>query len=440
MNVLRKKYLFYIFLFSYGVRLIWWVFIVGHPERAFEPDSFGYIQLAESLRDSHTFPSIFRTPGYPFFIALIYSISGKFPQAVLIFQYFLDSLTALLVVLIFFRIFRKPVYSYIAGILYALNPFTVFYSNLILTETLFTFILATAVYFFILFLQDYQRKYLILSSFLLGLCTLCRPISLYLPLLLIPFILTIGYRIKDKIINVLIFLMIFYIILLPWYVRNYHKYDYWTLATVKDFNIFYYEAPAILMYRSNPFLKIQFGMDKILAEYQENIWFKARAKYGWDNKRPFEIHNDPEKVIILKKEGFKVIQQNPLSFSVIHLNGIGRILFPFYPHFEIFLGNDFKIIKIVCFSMDFIIMGFSLLGVILTLKRNPDIRFNRVITVSMIVLIFYFTFLPGVTGYNRFRLPVLPFISIFSSFGLMEILKLFNLRKKRSIESLDRFL
>src|SRR4030042_906841 len=342
MSRVKTKYLFYIFLFSLSLRFIWWIFIINHPERAFEPDSSLYVELAEKLIDWHIFPSILRTPVYPFFIATVYSIFGKFPQGVLIVQYFLDSVTAIVIPLIFYRIFGNVKYSYISGFFYAVNPFAIFYSNLILTETLFTCILTLSVFFLILFLRNQQMKYLISSSFLLGIGTLCRPISLYLPLLLVAFVLTIGNRMKDKIINCLIFLMIFYITLLPWYIRNYQKYDSWTLSAISDKNIFCYEAPAILMYKSNPFLKIQFGMDKILEEYQKNMWAKIREKYGWDNKSPFEIGNEPKKLIILREEGLKVIQENPLSFLVIHLNGIGRTLFPFYPYFNKLIGYESK--------------------------------------------------------------------------------------------------
>lgn len=189
MNSLTPKPVLYIFLLSLTLRLIFFVFIYDHPERAFDADSFGYVRLAESLLDTQTFPSIFRTPVYPFFIAAIYSIFGKFLQAILIFQYLLDSLTALFVVLMFFRISGNIRYSYIAGIMYAINPFAIFYSNMMLSEILFTFLCSIAIYFFILSLRSFKKRYFIVSAIFLALGTLCRPISLYLPLIIAPFTL-----------------------------------------------------------------------------------------------------------------------------------------------------------------------------------------------------------------------------------------------------------
>lgn len=107
--------LLYIFLFSLSVRFIFWVCIFHHPERAFDNDSNGYLSLAEALLDSHTFPSILRTPVYPFFIASVYFLFGKFPQAVLVFQHLLDSFTAMIVVLLSFRMFQNARYVVFIG-------------------------------------------------------------------------------------------------------------------------------------------------------------------------------------------------------------------------------------------------------------------------------------------------------------------------------------
>ncbi len=43
-------------------------------------------------------------------------------------------------------------------------------------------------------------------------------------------------------------------------------------------------------------------------------------------------------------------------------------------------------------------------------------------TMAMAVLIVYFSFIPGIVGYNRFRIPVLPYISIFSALGAQKVL------------------
>src|SRR5260370_31391848 len=98
----------------------------SQPGRALQPDSFRYLQLAENLREFHTFglrqeeglvhqslaslragngtlppadgnglrPESFRTPGYPFLIALIQELEGGI-RAILRAQCLLGSIMAL---------------------------------------------------------------------------------------------------------------------------------------------------------------------------------------------------------------------------------------------------------------------------------------------------------------------------------------------------------
>jgi len=431
MNALSKKYLLLIFIFSFCLRIFWLVFLFNHPEGAFSnPDAWGYQRLAESLHESYSFPSIFRTPMYPFFIASIYSIFGKFPQAVLIAQYFLDSTTAIFVVIILLRIFKNVKYAYTGGMLYAVNPLTICYSNMILTETLFTFILAIAIYFFILYLQDGKRKFLIFSALMIGIGTLCRPISLYLPLFLLPFVFIRPLKLKEKFVSVLIFLMIFYGTVTPWYLRNYQEYNYWTLSTVQDVDMFYYDAPAVLMYKDHPLSRLQIGMYSLLETYQNNIWYDIKTKYGFDAESPFQISNDPQKTILLKEEGLRIIKGDIVHIFIIHLNGIARTLFPFYPPLDSFIGHTVKPIKGACFSIDVLIMGLSLLGIFLALTGRAGGKYERSPVLLLICLIFYFSFIPGIVGFNRFRVPLLPYISIFSSIGYWNIAQLRNRGKK----------
>jgi 4-amino-4-deoxy-L-arabinose transferase-like glycosyltransferase len=429
---MNKKRLFIIFLIAFCVRSIWLLPLWSNPERSFEGDSSGYIALAESLMDSGTFPSIFRTPVYPFFIAVIYGLFGKIPQAVLFAQYLLDSITVLIVIGIFVKITGNTRHAYIAGLAYALNPFAVFASNMILTGTLFAFIFAIAIYFLIAFLKDSSRRKLALSAFLLALSVLCRPISLFIPIVLIFFVVSVKDKVREKISNGFVFIMIFYCTLAPWYVRNYYQFGYWGLSSVSEANFFEYEPTAILMIKKNPFTILQFDINKPFKKEQQYMWQTTREKYQWDNRSPVELLNNPSRLLVMKAEGMKVITANPHIFLLSHLSGIGRTLFPFYPRFSKFLGTDPVLLKVCTMFIDFLIMALALLGVISSAlkRRNPVIM--RWVIPLFIVLIFYFSFLPGVYSYSRFRIPILPYISIFFSLGVWKFQQILEHRLARS--------
>ena len=66
--------------------------VVPHPERAFQPDSFGYDQLAMNIIQYRVFsmspepplvPDDFRTPVYPGLMALVYLLFGHHPLAII---------------------------------------------------------------------------------------------------------------------------------------------------------------------------------------------------------------------------------------------------------------------------------------------------------------------------------------------------------------------
>lgn len=413
--------LFLLFLFALCMRLIFWIFVVNHPERAFDNDSKEYLPLAETLLDSHSFPSVLRTPVYPFFIASVYSLFGKFPQAVLVFQYLLDSATAVIVTLLFFKIFRSAKYSFLAGFLYAINPFAIFYSNMILTETVFTFILAISMFFFISFLRSQEKIQLYASAILLGIAALCRPMALYIPFLLVPCIFLAAHTFRYRVISVLIFLMISYLALMPWYMKNYRDYGKWTLSTIGNLNYVVSFAPEVLMIKDDPLSVATFNVNEKIEHFQKVLRLEAAQKYGRREDNPSGTSDAAERSSVLLKEAKRLVYENFHIFIGSHLANIGRVLCPYHPYFEKLIGNNLKIISLISFTVDFLIMGFFLSGLVFSLKGAFEQGFDKITFLAMIILIAYFSFIPGIVGYSRFRVPILPYISIFSALGVQQI-------------------
>lgn len=426
---MSRKSILFIFLVALSLRLMLWVFVAHHPERALDNDSPLYLRLGETILDSHTFPSILRTPGYPFFIASIYAVFGKFPQAVLFLQCLLDSATAAIIALTFFRIFGSTRYAFWAGVIYSMNPFAIFYSNMVLTETLFTFIFLLAVSLFFFFLQGGSRRKLILSSVLLGIGTLCRPISFLVPVLFVPFIFFKGIRLKNKLFWCTIFIMVYCMVLLPWYVRNDRDYGQWTLSTATKYNIFVNFAPEVLMGRNNLFSLAGLDINDDIRPYQMKMWHIASTKYGWDTTGRYHVFDDPIRAAALTEEGINVIRNDPLVFIVSHAIGIGRVIAPFFPRFYRFIGKDVTALSLLSYAIDFATMAFSVLGIVLSLKQRFTDKIHAAVIINMTILIIYFALIPGIAGGSRFRVPILPYATIFSALGMEKIVTLLRLRK-----------
>jgi len=122
-------------------------------------DSLGYEQIARNVLEQHVYthvaeppytPTLVRLPGYPLFLAAVYSVFGHTNNtAVRIVQALIDTGTCLLVALLAWlwqpdkR--RKSATAIAALALAAINPFTTIYAATILTEVPATFLSVAAV-------------------------------------------------------------------------------------------------------------------------------------------------------------------------------------------------------------------------------------------------------------------------------------------------------
>jgi 4-amino-4-deoxy-L-arabinose transferase-like glycosyltransferase len=121
-------------------------------------DSLGYEQIARNVLEQHVYthlteapytPTLVRLPGYPLFLAAIYSVFGHTNNtAVRIAQALLDTGTCVLVAVLAFLWQphqRKKMATAIAAMaLAAVNPFTTIYCAMVLTEVPSTFLIVAA--------------------------------------------------------------------------------------------------------------------------------------------------------------------------------------------------------------------------------------------------------------------------------------------------------
>src|SRR5256714_2265938 len=156
-------------------------------------DGLGYAQIARNVLEQHVYshateapfePSYVRLPGYPLFLATIYSVFGHTNNsAVRIVQALIDTGTCALVAWLAFLWQpdeRRKIATAIAALaLAAVNPFTTIYAATILTEVPATFlIVAACVAATIAFQSDKFERQLrcwSISGLLLGICVLFRP-------------------------------------------------------------------------------------------------------------------------------------------------------------------------------------------------------------------------------------------------------------------------
>jgi len=161
-------YLWLLLVFTFIIRFAGLHYIhSSDPQKLLLGDSATYINPARSLlylgKFSHSpeTPEIietFRTPGYPLFLALIFRFSGNSIYAVIIIQIVISVLTIYLIFRIAELLF-SPFVGIAAALFFALEHTMFYFSLIVLTETLFTFLITMSFFLAYTFSLKKSRKY-----------------------------------------------------------------------------------------------------------------------------------------------------------------------------------------------------------------------------------------------------------------------------------------
>ncbi|MFN2576521.1 MAG: ArnT family glycosyltransferase [Pyrinomonadaceae bacterium] len=210
-------------------------------------DGLGYAQIARNVLEHHVYshateppfnPSFVRVPGYPLFLAAIYSVFGHTNNsAVRIVQALMDTATCVLIAVLAFLwhpVERHKTNTAIAALaVAAVNPFTTIYAATILTEVpAMFFIVAACLAATVAFKSDkleYELRWWSISGILLGVGVLFRPdIGLVGASIGVLVLLRLFRRSKGRwrrtLLSTAIFSVAFVLVLAPWTIRNWRAF------------------------------------------------------------------------------------------------------------------------------------------------------------------------------------------------------------------------
>jgi len=181
--------LFILTLFALGMR---WYYVstalVLGPVRG---DAMQYVAYAWNLMTHHTFakdlagsttitPDNYRDPGYPFFLALTmkgFGTGDAWYVTVLLCQALLGALTVMLVTQLG-KCWLSSRWAFCAGILMAVWPHSIAINGYLLTETLFGFLCALGLFFFVLACRRESTYFGLIAGITLGAAALTNAVLL----------------------------------------------------------------------------------------------------------------------------------------------------------------------------------------------------------------------------------------------------------------------
>jgi len=211
-----------VFVFSLAIRVTWVALAHVTPISDFK----GYDELAMRWLTTGQFGEAgsyaYRTPGYPGFLALVYTVVGHSPRVAGFVQALLGALTSGLLVLLAAHVL-SPRASVIAGLLHAVSPPALAYVPVLASETLAAFLLISG----LLCLaaaeaREGNRRFNLMagSGALFGLMVLVRPAAaFFVPAGLLLSVYSPRKR-EWHSMRGLVFLAAVMLALSPWVIRN----------------------------------------------------------------------------------------------------------------------------------------------------------------------------------------------------------------------------
>lgn len=402
-------------------------------------DANGYQILAKDIvnrqayGEDSEFLSMIRTPGYPLYLAAIYTIFGTKVWLAILFQIIIDSFIVLLIINSGTLLLPNVNFN-IAGLLWAVDPFAIIYSNQLLSDSLFVFFIVLGFYFISRYFKQPEFKDLVIAGVSLSIAVLIRPVGLYLYFIFAIFLLIRTPVItRQKLVHISIFLIILLIFITPWIVRNKLIHDHYFYSISGAYNsLILYSAPVISIKEDIPLKEAKIVLaEKIKNEYSSNDSYEYYQNFQKEAKKIISSN----KWFFVKSYIWGILD---MYFSV-ERNSLARILNTDLSQHDIIdtLQNEgfAKTIKFLSTT----ISGFILVVIIsilflflseylLTIIGSIILIKNRYIFELILILIpiIYFSFIIGSAGLGRFKLSIIPFYLFLVAIPINSLLLKFN--------------
>jgi len=393
-------------------------------------DGASYHNFALNILEGTDSGETFWAPGLPVFLAAIYTVFGVKLWVVLLFNCFISTASVLILYKIAKSFFAVNV-AIISSFLLAIDPHQVIYSQTLLTENVFIPLILLFFLFYIRYMSNRKFLLLVVTAVFLGLSMYFRPVANYLFIFVAgAIILQTQHSWFKKVSRVLWFVFFLVLTLSPWLIRNYKIHNHFGLTTNGGYNLLYIFAGSIY---NNQFQMHPDSTEKMLKR-------KMYESGGEQIKNPFVLDQNEKSV------AFELIKEEPVKFfqnyfsgclniytslssyqisSILGLEGSYVLSRNFYGVSQLsqvdYFLEERKTEVIIISTTVLIFLAFSYLLMILGMfKLIKDARYKEFIL--MFGMIIYFTMIVGTLGSGaRFKLPISPFLFMFSAVGIVYV-------------------
>ena len=441
---------------------IWGIVTSSDPARFFTNDSYSYHRSARALLSDGAFavsperpdvPQTERTPGYPVLLAAVYAVFGANPAAAIAVQILISLATIVFVTRLAGELGSEQMggeqlggmTGIWAAAFMAFDLASFSHSLLLLTETFFAFLICCMLYCAARFdaaiplgLRAGAGWALALGLYL-ALATHVRPITYYLVLPLGGWVLIVaGARLRDwkrAAASLLLFVLPYLALIGGWQLRNQARTGSAEFSSIAGKDLLFYRGAAVVARRDGISLEAarrQLGehrYDELHPETKD--WSEAELSSRW------------------KQEGLELMSSHPGITAGIHAQGLASILLATGEHTVMRLvgmevpatsplGDLLRLspadywrawpgarpFQWAAFAAGFVFLGLLYSGAGAWLLDRLRRREISLLDLCFWGMLLYLIVVPsGPQGYERFRVPAMPILSLYAAAGLGLVLR-----------------
>lgn len=340
--------------------------------------------------------SLWKAPGYPAFVGVLYSLLGSDPDRVFAVQSLIGPVTVILTWALARRLF-DPAVALLAAAVVALHPFAWQFEVRLFAEALVTPL--TVLFFILLLDRPLDARRAIGLGVLIGATVLIRPSAIYLlPAAAVASLVATGWRRGLMLSGVTLLLAV--LVVAPWTIRNYSVSGAFVPVSVQDaalYGVFNDDA----------------------ANDPEFPWaWRYRTQRDQDivfRERPIP---DAEFREILRDRAFDYIREHPASVpKAFFWNGLSRfwdVRRPSHILGEAAATGRSRLPTVVGIALHYVLLPLALLGLWFG-RHRPAVVLPLLATALGASIVF------TADATTRYRAPFEPLIAILASFAAVEL-------------------
>lgn len=403
-----RRSLVVVFLAAFVCRAALWAAALPDPSRLLSPpDSDEYLTIAQNIAAGRGFsadvsppyrPDIRRTPVYTTLLASVLLLPCGDVRLASLIGALASAATVAATYSIAWHLFG-PIAAIAGAVLLMLDVTSASYSVLILTEAVFTALVAIGV--LVLLRRPLTRSVGVRGGALLGCATLCRPAGVLLGLVTLP---VCAWRNSGWPAIARHYMWVnatFFLVALLWVGRNVIVADTLTLSSIASVNLYFHRAAAV-----------EARLHGTKVEEVREAW-----------QREFESlsaqWSDAEKLEWMKSRARDVIVSHPATYLQITVDGFFYMMQSDPLELRRLLGLregwfSYNAAGVAASAQLWIAYLAAVLGVLASAR---DVERRRAALVPL-AFIAYFVLVSGPEAYPRFRVPIMPFVVILSGVGV----------------------